>query len=189
MTEKRRAATIAVIGDARVPTDDQRYLIAEELGRGIIDHGYRLLTGGMGGVMEAACRGARSSTSWREGDIIGVLPGSDPDVANPFVDIVVTTGLDHGRNQVVAQSAAVVAVGGGAGSLSELAFAWIYRRLVIALRCSGWSGRLADQRIDERARYPEIEEDCVYGADDAKEALKLLERYLPLYHGRHRAIS
>src|SRR3546814_12882286 len=85
--------------------------------------------------MEAAHRGARDSANWFDGAGIGILPGTNPGQANPYVDIAIPTGSDHGRNLVVAQSEAVIAIGGGAGTLSELAFAWIHRRLILALRC------------------------------------------------------
>ncbi len=183
-----RRVCVAVIGDARVERSDRRWTLAMGVGAGLVDRGYCVLTGGLGGVMEAACLGARQSTSWCAGTTIGLLPGTDPGRANPYVDIPLATGLDHGRNQIVAQASAVIAIGGGAGTLSELAFAWIHRRLIIGLRCGGWSERLADERIDERIRYREIPDDRVYGADTAEEALVLLDRNLERYSGRHREI-
>lgn len=101
----------------------------------------------------------------------------------------IPTGLDHGRNLVVAQSDAIIAIGGGAGTLSEMALAWIHRRLIIALRCGGWSERLANQRIDERIRYKELTEDRVFAADSAEEALRLLVDWLPRYTKRHVRIA
>ena len=179
---------IAVVGDAGVKPGSERYRLAEALGRGIVDAGYLLVTGGLGGVMEAACKGGRASSSWMDGTTVALLPGRDPTDANPYVDIAIPTGLDHGRNQLVAQAGAVIAVGGGAGTLSEMAFAWMYRRLIIAMRCGGWSERLAGQRIDDRIRYPDVAEDCVFGADTPEEALSLLERYVGLYQRQHRGI-
>ena len=93
---------VAVIGDARIRRGERQEQLAYEIGRGLIDSGYRLVTGGMGGVMDAAHRGARDSPFWRDGAGIGLLPGSDPTQANPYVDIVVPTGLDHARNLLVA---------------------------------------------------------------------------------------
>jgi uncharacterized protein (TIGR00725 family) len=183
-----RRTTVAVIGDARIRRGGRQEALAFEIGRELIDAGFCLVTGGLGGVMQAAHQGARASKSWHGGAGIGLLPGSDPDEANPYVDLVIPTGLDHARNLVIAQSRAVIAIGGGAGTLSEMAFAWIHKRLVIGLRCGGWSERLADERIDERQRYPEIPEDRVFGADTGEEALVLLRRWLPLYQGNHRTI-
>ena len=184
MTTKPSRALVAVIGDGGVSPESPRYLLAEAIGRGLVDAGHRVVTGGLGGVMEAACRGARRSSAWTEGTILGVLPGSDPSAANEFVDVALCTGLGHGRNRVVAQADAVIAVGGGAGTLSELAFAWIHGRLVIGLRCGGWSERLADERIDERVRYEDLPGDRVYGATTADAALRLLDELLPRYRRR-----
>jgi hypothetical protein len=188
--EKRnsRCPLVAVVGDARIGPGSSIEKVAEDIGRNIVDHGFRLLTGGLGGVMEAACRGGRSSDQWCDGRIIGIVPSADPSTANSFIDIVITTGLDHGRNLLVAQADAIVAIGGGAGTLSEISIAWIHRRLIIGLRCDGWSGRLADQRIDHRIRYQSIPEDRVFGASDAEEVCELLNKYLPLYSGVHRTI-
>lgn len=183
-----RQATIAVIGDARIAEDSKKFILAENIGKKLVDAGYRVLTGGMGGVMEAAQKGARSSERWKSGTCIGLLPGSDPGVANDYVDIVIPTGLDHARNLIVAQSDAVIAIGGGAGTLSEMAFAWIHRRLIIGLQCDGWSARLAGHRIDERVRYPEITEDQVFGADTADEVISLIEQWLPRYKRHHKLI-
>jgi uncharacterized protein (TIGR00725 family) len=184
-----RRKIIAVIGNASIVSGSRIDKIAEDVGRYIIDSGYRLLTGGLGGVMEAASRGGRSSEMWKDGVIIGIIPGSDPTMANPFVDISIPTSLDHGRNLIVAQADAVIAIGGGAGTLSEIAMAWIHKRLIIALRCGGWSEKLAGERLDHRVRYPEIPEDCVFGADSVKDVEYLLNLYLPAYIGNHKKIT
>lgn len=179
---------VAIVGDASAAPDTARWTLALELGTALVDAGYRVITGGLGGVMQAASQGARSSARWQPGDVVGIVPGSDRSAANPFVDIVICTGLDHGRNMIVAQAQALVAVGGGAGTLAEIAFAWMYRRLIIGMRCGGWSERLADQRVDERMRYAEIPDDRVFGATTANDAVALLDAYLPLYAGTHRGI-
>ena len=90
----KRAPTIAVIGDSTVASGDPRDRFAEALGRSIIDHGWQLQTGGMGGVMEAASRGGRSSPVWVSGSIIGILPGRDRDQANPHIDVAIQKLLD-----------------------------------------------------------------------------------------------
>jgi uncharacterized protein (TIGR00725 family) len=180
---------IAVVGDARLAPDDLRQGLAESIGRGIVDAGYRVITGGMGGVMEAAHRGVRSSPNWFDGAGIGILPGSDISQANPFVDIAIPTGLDHARNSIVAHSAAVIAIGGGSGTMSEMALAWTYGRLLIGLRCGGSSQLLAGRRIDQRLRYSEISDDQVFAADSAEQALDLLQRWLPEYNKVHTRIS
>ncbi len=183
-----RTPIVSVVGDSSLPGSDPRLRLAEEVGQAIVDAGYLLMTGGLGGVMESACRGARRSLRWHAGCIIAVLPGTDPREACELADIVLPTGLDAGRNLVLAQADAVVAIGGGAGTLAEMALAWAMYRLVIALRTDGWSGELADRRIDERVRYADIDDDRVYGASDAGEVVELLGRLLPRYARRHHGI-
>jgi uncharacterized protein (TIGR00725 family) len=79
-----------------------------------------VVCGGLGGVMEAACRGAKGAG----GTTIGILPGVDRSAANPFVDVAIPTGLGEARNALVVRAAdALIAVGGGYGTLSEIAFA------------------------------------------------------------------
>jgi uncharacterized protein (TIGR00725 family) len=93
---------------------------AEELGRRLAESGAVVVCGGLGGVMEAACRGARSAG----GLTLGILPGRDRREANPFVEVAVPTGLGEARNALVVHAAdAVVAVGGAYGTLSEIALA------------------------------------------------------------------
>ena len=107
---------IGVIGSR--DCDDETLQRAFDVGRGIAARGYGLICGGLGGVMEAACRGAGEMG----GLTVGVLPGDDPESANPFVDVRVATGMGIARNVVVVRSAAaVVAIAGGAGTLSEVA--------------------------------------------------------------------
>jgi len=185
---KPRRACIAVVGDARLDPAHPRSALAEELGRGLVDAGFRVVTGGMGGAMLAAHRGVRSSGAWFEGAGIGILPGSDANQANEYVDIAIPTGLDHARNAIVAQSAALVAVGGGAGTLSEIALAWSFGRLVIGMRCGGASELMADRRIDERDRYPDMPHDRVFGAVTADDAIGLLRLLLGKYERVHEGI-
>jgi len=105
--------------------------LAFEVGRGIAQRGAVLLCGGSTGVMEHAARGARA-----EGGLtIGILPGDDPSAANPFIDIALATGLGQGRNAVLAYSAqGVIAIGGGYGTLSEIALAMRLGRPVVGLQ-------------------------------------------------------
>ncbi|MBN2416606.1 TIGR00725 family protein [bacterium] len=94
--------------------------LAEEAGRLIARRGALLICGGMGGVMEAACRGAKSEG----GTTVGILPTADRGDANPWVDVAIVTDLGVARNAVIIHSCdAVIAVGGRYGTLSEMAFA------------------------------------------------------------------
>lgn len=177
-----RRPVIAVIGGAHAP--EAELAVAEELGRALVDAGYRIVTGGLGGVMAAASRGARSSPAWRDGDVIGVLPGLVVEEANAWVDIVIATGMNHARNVVVVASGdVVVAVGGGAGTLSELALAWQHQKHVVALRVGeGWSARLAGECLDDRR------DDRINGANTAADAVELVRRLLGEERPRHHAV-
>lgn len=179
-----RRALVAVIGDGGAAPSERSYEEACRVGRLAVDRGYRVASGGLGGVMEAAFRGARESASYRDGDTVAILPHSDPSRANAFADIVICTGLGHLRNAIVASSDAVVALGGGAGTLSEISFAWMQGRLVVALELSGWSQELADRRLDDKVRHPGIPEDRIFSARDADEALDLVDRWLPRYRAK-----
>lgn len=86
-----RRPMVAVIGNS-VPTLEARAL-AERVGCAIVDRGWRLVTGGLSGVMEAASKGAHASERYREGDVIGMLPGGDASAANEWVDIAVPSNL------------------------------------------------------------------------------------------------
>lgn len=183
-----RRPTVAVIGDGMLDEDDPKVALAEQVGRLVVNERWRLLTGGLGGVMEAASRGARGSPAHQPGDIIGLLPGTDPDDANPFVDVPIPTGLDHVRNVIVAQSDAVIAIGGGAGTMAELAFAWLMKRLIVCCRVPGWSARVADTKLDERVRYADIPDDRAFGVDTAEEAIEILRERIPRYNARHHGV-
>ena len=123
------AFAIAVIGTGAEATPEELQE-AEALGREIARRGAVLVCGGLGGVMESACRGARLE----EGVTIGILPGNDPKAANPWVQIAVATGTGFARNLAVVSSARVViAIGGNYGTLNEIAFAAKLGRPIIGL--------------------------------------------------------
>lgn len=120
---------IAVIGGRRI----EKALLAEavEVGRLIAKSGAILVCGGLGGVMEAASKGAQS-----EGGLtVGILPRDNADRANQYIDIPIATGLGIGRNVVIARTAdALIAVGGEYGTLSEIAFALQLKKPVVGIK-------------------------------------------------------
>ncbi len=184
-----RRKIIAIAGDARIAENSDKYKIAFEVGKALVDNGYRIQTGGLGGVMSAACKGAKSSEKYKEGDIIALVPSFDINEVNEFADIVIPTGLDVMRNALVANASAVVAIGGGAGTLSEMAFAWTFGRLIIGIsNVEGWSSKLAGLKIDSRVRYPEIENDMVYPATSGKQVAEILNNNIDKYYKRHKGI-
>jgi uncharacterized protein (TIGR00725 family) len=123
------AIQVAVIGSGR-----QHEPQAEEVGRLLAQRGCTVVTGGLGEVMAAAARGAKSAG----GTTIGILPGERREDANEWIDHVVVTGIGHARNLAVAASGdAVIAVGGSWGTLAEVGFASRLGRRVVALE-PGW---------------------------------------------------
>jgi uncharacterized protein (TIGR00725 family) len=113
-----RNPRIGVIGPSQA--DAQTLALAEHIGGEIAKRGAILICGGLGGVMEAAARGAKRE----HGLTVGILPTPDASSANPFIDIPIATGLGEARNVIVVRSAdAVIAIAGGYGTLSEIAFA------------------------------------------------------------------
>jgi uncharacterized protein (TIGR00725 family) len=103
---------------------------AEPVGRLVAERGAVLVCGGLGGAMEAACRGAKEAG----GTTVGLLPGPDRAGANPYVDVALPTGLAQGRNFLIVHAAdALIAVGGGYGTLSEIALALRLGKPVIGL--------------------------------------------------------
>jgi uncharacterized protein (TIGR00725 family) len=120
---------ISVIGAGE--GDEEILRDAEEVGRGIAEAGAVLVCGGLGGVMEAASRGASEAG----GTVLGILPTLSPADANPYVTHAVATGTGHARNlAVVASGDAVIAVGGEWGTLSEIAYARKLGRPVVAIQ-------------------------------------------------------
>jgi uncharacterized protein (TIGR00725 family) len=159
---------VAVVGSARA----SKPLVeaAFEAGREIVKAGYALLCGGLGGVMEAACRGAMTEAGRNSGRIIGILPGTDKLDANPYADIVIPTGIGYARNSIVAcASDAMIAVGGGSGTMSEIALAWQYGKFIVVIEgLPGTAGGLVGKPLDDRRS------DTIAGAATAAEAVALV---------------
>ena len=132
---------IAVIGDSSCSPEQAE--LAETVGEQLAQRGATVICGGLSGVMEAVCRGAKS----RGGLTVGVLPGEDASMANPWVDIPIVTGVGYARNMAVVKSAqAVIAIGGGYGTLSEIAYALKSNIAVVGLNT--WSLSLNGQALD-----------------------------------------
>ena len=123
---------VAVVGPGEASSEEVE--IAHAVGEGLARAGAVVVCGGLGGVMEAACRGAREGG----GTTLGLLPGLDRREANPYVEVAVPTGMGEARNALVVRAAdALVAVGGGYGTLSEIALALKAGKPVAAL--GGWA--------------------------------------------------
>ena len=126
-----RAPQISVVGSGTCEQDSEPARLAEEVGRLLAEAGAVLVCGGLGGVMEAASRGAAAAG----GTVIGITPSDSPEHANEHCTHVVATGIGHARNlAVVASGDAVIAIGGEWGTLSEIGFARRLGRPVVTLR-------------------------------------------------------
>jgi uncharacterized protein (TIGR00725 family) len=129
---------VAVCGPGECGDDERR--IAFEVGRLAAERGAVVICGGHGGVMAAAAAGARSA----DGTVVGVLPRADRDGANPDLSIAIPTGIGQARNAVIVNSGdAVIVIGGGWGTLSELALARRAGRVPV-VQLGGWQIRDAD---------------------------------------------
>jgi uncharacterized protein (TIGR00725 family) len=119
---------VSVVGAGAASPDE--IARAEALGRALGEAGATVITGGLGGVMEAASRGCAEAGGWT----VGILPGEDPGAANPWVQFPLATGLGEARNVLVVRAGeVVVAVGGSWGTLSEIALARKMNREVVLL--------------------------------------------------------
>jgi uncharacterized protein (TIGR00725 family) len=133
-----RARQVAVIGSGGCEQDSEPARLAEEVGARLAEAGVTVVCGGLGGVMEAVCRGAAGVG----GTAIGIVPGHSVDEANPFCTQVVASGIGHARNlAVVSSGEVVIAIGGEWGTLSEIGFARAIGRTVVALRSWELNGR------------------------------------------------
>lgn len=140
--------------------------MAEAVGRALADRGAVLVCGGLGGIMEAACRGAKSAG----GLTIGILPGDDRRSANHYVDVPIVTGMGHARNVIVAKTAqAVIAIDGGYGTLSEIALALQNGIRVIGL--GTWTlslhGKL-DNSVVQARNAEEAVDSAIAAAEDGR---------------------
>jgi len=162
--KKKFKGVVSVIGASE--TDSITEKTSVELGRLLAKNKYIVACGGLTGVMEAICKGAKEDG----GLTIGIIPFKDKSQANPFVDIVIPVPFSQARNIVVVLTGdVVVAISGKAGTLSEICFAWIYQKPIIALtNVGGWSTKMAGQRLDDRRN------DKIYGASTPIEAINII---------------
>ena len=142
---------VGVVGSGVATAEEEE--AAEAVGRGLAVAGCILVCGGLGGVMAAACRGAKQAG----GRTIGILPGEDRREANPWVDVAIPTGMGEARNLLVVRASdAVIAVGGEFGTLSEIAFALKLGRPVVGL--STWAVTREGLAVDPILRAPTPED-------------------------------
>lgn len=141
---------VSVIGGSDV--DEKTAQIAETLGRELGSRGHDVVCGGLGGVMEAVCRGMAAT----DGLTIGILPGEDPAAANRFVDVPIATGIGAARNVLVVRNGtAAIAVDGATGTLSEIAHALDMGQPVAGLDTHDVDGIQAVETPVEAVEYVE----------------------------------
>ena len=160
ITDKFKA-TISVIGASEIDKDIEDTTI--EIGRLLAKNNYIVACGGLTGVMEAICKGAKE-----EGGLtIGIIPQPIKSMANKYVDIVIPCPFSQARNIVVVLTGDIcLAISGKAGTLSEISFAWIYNKPIVALSSvQGWSSKIANQKIDDRRK------DKIHGVKTPEEAI------------------
>jgi uncharacterized protein (TIGR00725 family) len=165
---------VSVIGPSYCKVSDPVYAFARELGTKLVDNNFVIFSGGRRGIMEAVFRGAHESEHYSFGATVGILPDSNRHSANRYTDIAVATGIGFARNSIVAQSGdVVIALGGGSGTLSEIAFAWQYGKKIIAASAfDGWARNLSGKKLDHRRR------DAVIQAKTTDEIIEHLNRLL-----------
>ncbi|KKF39342.1 Rossmann fold nucleotide-binding protein [Halorubrum saccharovorum] len=143
---------VSVIGGSSVPPETEA--VAEELGERLANHGHTVVCGGLGGVMEAVCRGAENAG----GETIGILPTDRRADANPHVTVPIATGMGHARNALVVMNGdAAIAVDGSDGTLSEIGLALAHGRAVAGLDTHDIEGVEAVESPADAVDYVERE--------------------------------
>ncbi|SFG79088.1 hypothetical protein SAMN04488063_2953 [Halopelagius inordinatus] len=146
---------VSVIGGGTVT--QQRLDAAYSTGRLLAERGHTVVCGGLGGIMEAACRGASDAG----GETIGILPTDRREDANDYVDTAIATGLGHARNALVAMNGdAVVAIGGSGGTLSEIGFSFVYDRPLAGLDTHDVPGVERVETPEQAVEYVEDAPSC-----------------------------
>lgn len=155
------------------------YKVAEKIGELVAQSGAILITGGKGGVMEAACKGAK-----RKGGItVGVVKGKKRGTANRFVDIEVVSGMEGfgEETMLVLMSDGIIALGGGAGTLQELVIAYRNKKPIVTFKnLPGWSEKLANSYLNERKKTK------IISTKTPQEALKILINKINMLSSREK---
>jgi uncharacterized protein (TIGR00725 family) len=161
-----RKFQIAVIGYNKDRCTEKAKNIAYEVGKEVARSGSVLICGGLGGVMESACYGAKQN----EGTTVGIIPQEEFSFANEFCDIVICTGIGYARDFIVATSAdGIIAVGGGVGTLIELGVGYMVNKTMVVISGSGGIADLYKSKfLDERKRVP------IIVAEDAHSAVQII---------------
>jgi len=157
---------ILIIGNNENGSTSQLEKVAYETGMEVAKSGAVLITGGLGGVMKAACRGAKDGG----GLTVGIIPQNDPSFANEYCDIIIPSGIGLARDFLTALSAdGVIIIGGASGTLSETCAAYMHKKPIVAIKNTGGvAEKYADQYLDHRQNVK------IIGVDTPKEAVKVI---------------
>lgn len=163
MAKKRQ---ILVVGNNENGSTPELEKVAYETGLEIAKSGSVLITGGLGGVMRAACHGAKDAG----GITVGIIPQNDPSFANEYCDIVIPTGIGLARDFLNALSAdGVIIIGGGSGTLSETCAAYMHNKPITAIKNTGGIAEMfVDKYLDHRQNVK------IVGVSSPKEAVKYI---------------
>jgi len=155
-----------IVGHNENGTTPEIAKIAYDAGMEVAKSGSVLVTGGLEGVMKAACHGAKDGG----GLTLGIIPQNDPSFANEYCDIVVPSGMGLARDFLNALSAdGVIIIGGGSGTLYETVAAYMYKKPIVAIKNSGGvAEKYADQYLDHRKNV------LIIGVSSPKEAVKVI---------------
>lgn len=147
-----RKPVIGVIGPNKQNCTPAVYDFGLQLGKQLIDLDTTIVCGGKQGIMEAVCKGAMQSGNYQYGCTVGILPEEDASQSNPYCDILIPSNIGIARNLIIVNTANIlVAVAGGSGTLSEIAFAWQRNKPILChTGFGGWSANLAGKQLDER---------------------------------------
>ena len=161
-----RRRQILVIGHDKDESNKEQEKIAYETGVEVAKSGAVLITGGLGGVMKAACKGAYDAG----GITVGIIPQNTHSFANEFCDIVIPTGMGYSRDFLNSlTSDGVIIIGGGSGTLAEVCAAYMHNRPIVAIKNTGGvADQYADKYVDSRNRVK------IIGVDSPKEAVKVI---------------
>lgn len=160
---------IGVIGSNESQCSKELYEFAYTLGVFLGQNGFTVLNGGMQGTMEAVSKGVKSAGN-NNSKVIGILPFDNSLKANKYLDITIPTGIGFARNSVLVLSSDIlIAIGGGAGTLNEISYAWQFGKKVFCYTgAEGWSKKLANKNLDNR------KENLLIGFETLDELSKML---------------
>jgi len=149
---KIRRPNISILGSYQATHEETS--LAYDLGSQLANMSLNVISGGQKGVMHSLCKGLhenRIAISNESCTIVGILPSQDFLPGNEYLDIAIPTGFGAIQNSILPLCAdVVIAIGGAGGTLTELSFAWQYKKPIALIGSTGWSSKLAGQRLDER---------------------------------------